>query len=79
MISLYIFALPINIIMANTKRETKKTYAVRIRPSVVARLDKVAESVHRDRSNMIEHIVNLYLANGVEDWKSLKELITNGR
>jgi len=78
-ISLYIFALLIYKVMSDKKKETKKTYAVRIRPSVVARLDKVAESVNRDRSNMIEHIVNLYLANGVEDWKGLKELITNGR
>lgn len=60
-------------------RERKKTYAIRMKPSIAKRLDNVADSVNRDRSNMIEHIVCLYLEHGVEDWKQLKSLITNGK
>jgi predicted DNA-binding protein len=55
------------------RKEIKHTYAIRFRPSMVKKLDAYCKKQGRDRSNMVEHMINLCLEKRVDDWDWLVE------
>ncbi len=57
------------------RKEIKHTYAIRFKPSMVKRLDAYCKKQGRDRSNMVEHFINLCLEKRVADWDLLVSTI----